>query len=121
MNNLQPLEEEIMQLFWLLGKAFPKEIIAYLKAPVPPYNTVLSTIRKLEKEGYLTFRKFGKSHQYYPIIQREDASRSIFKKLYDKYLQRDKMELLSYFMEEEEMDADDLKKLIKTLKERSHE
>ena len=31
------------------------------------------------------------------------------------------MELLSYFMEEEEMDADDLKKLIKTLKERSHE
>ena len=68
-----------MQLFWQLGKAFPKEIIAYLKAPVPPYNTVLSTIRKLEKEGYLTFRKFGKSHQYYPIIQREDASRSIFK------------------------------------------
>ena len=48
MNNLQPLEEEIMQLFWQLGKAFPKEIIAYLKAPVPPYNTVLSTIRKLE-------------------------------------------------------------------------
>lgn len=70
MNNLNPLEEEIMQLFWELEKAFPKEIIAYLKEPIPPYNTVLSTIRKLEKEGYLAFRRFGKSHQYYPLVKK---------------------------------------------------
>ncbi len=121
MNHLNPLEEEIMQLFWQLEKAFPKEIIAYLKEPIPPYNTVLSTIRKLEKEGYLSFRRFGKSHQYYPLVKKGEFSRSFFKKLYHKYLNSDKAELLSYFMEEEDMDTEDIKKLLKSMKDKNHD
>ena len=74
MNNLQPLEEEIMQLFWQLGKAFPKEIIAYLKAPVPPYNTVLSTIRKLEKRGLSDLQKVW---QITPVLSHHTKGRCI--------------------------------------------
>ena len=121
MNNLNPLEEEIMQLFWELEKAFPKEIIAYLKEPIPPYNTVLSTIRKLEKEGYLAFRRFGKSHQYYPLVKKGEYSISFFKKLYHKYLNSNKAELLSYFMEEEDLDTEDIKKLLKSMKDKNHD
>ncbi len=35
--TLNALEEQIMELFWKLGKAFPKEIITYLEEPKPPY------------------------------------------------------------------------------------
>ncbi|MBK8701471.1 MAG: BlaI/MecI/CopY family transcriptional regulator [Saprospiraceae bacterium] len=120
MNSLSPLEEDIMQLFWQLGKAFPKEIMAFLKDPKPPYNTVLSTIRKLEKEGNLAYTRFGKSHQYYPLIKKEDYLRSFFKKFYHTYLKSNKSELLSYFMEEEELDLKELKKIVKALNQKNH-
>ena len=118
MTPFTPLEEEIMQLFWKLGKAFPKEIVTYLSEPQPPYNTALSTIRKLEKDGYLSYKKFGKSHQYYPTLKKDEYNKSFFKKFYRKYLDANKFDLLSYFMEEEDIDIDELKQLIKTLKEK---
>ncbi|MEZ4912008.1 MAG: BlaI/MecI/CopY family transcriptional regulator [Saprospiraceae bacterium] len=114
--TLNNLEEEIMQIFWKLGKAFPKEIIAYLHEPQPPYNTVLSTIRKLEKEGWLSYRVFGKSHQYYPIIEQKQFNKSVFSKFFQKLLNGDRSKLLSYFMEEEDIDIKELESLVKSLK-----
>lgn len=115
--KLNNKEEEIMQIIWKLGKAFPKEILAYLKPPASPYNTVLSIIRKLEKEGWISFKKFGKSHQYYPLINKKDYSRSLFNKLYKDYLGGSKEMLLSYFMKEEDLNPEELEDLIKTIKE----
>ena len=80
--TLNTLEEQIMELFWKLGKAFPKEIITYLEEPKPPYNTILSTIRKLEKDGWLGYKVFGKSHQYFPIIGKKQFNKSIFSKFF---------------------------------------
>lgn len=109
-------EEEIMQIIWELGKAFPKEIMEYLSKPVPPYNTILSMVRKLESNGWLAFKKFGKSHQYYPLIKKKDYSQSLFSKLYTEYLGGSKEMLMSYFMKEENVDIEELEKLVKQLK-----
>ncbi|MGK0390377.1 MAG: BlaI family penicillinase repressor [Maribacter sp.] len=55
-------EEEIMNILWKLKKAFAKEILAKISLPVPPYNTALSMIRKLEKNGFVDHYTIGKSH-----------------------------------------------------------
>jgi len=115
-SKLTNKEEEIMQIIWKLGSAFPKEIMEYLTKPIPPYNTILSMIRKLEANGWLAFRKFGKSHQYYPLIEKDDYSQSLFTKLYKEYLGGSKELLLSYFMKEEDVDIKELEKLVKELK-----
>ena len=114
--TLNSLEEEIMSIFWKLGKAFPKEIISYMEDPIPPYNTVLSTIRKLEKDGWLAYQIFGKSHQYYPLIQKDDFNKSVFSKMYHQFMGSNKNSLLSYFMQEEKMDIEELEALVKSLK-----
>jgi BlaI family penicillinase repressor len=114
--TFSPLEEQIMNIVWKLGKAFPKEIIAYMDQPVPPYNTVLSTIRKLEKDGLIGFHTFGKSHQYFPKIEKENFSKSAFSRLYRKYLDANKSSLLSYFMQEENISVEELEELVKKLK-----
>ena len=115
-EKLTRREEEIMQIIWNLGKAFPKEIMEYLNKPIPPYNTVLSMIRKLEGNGWLGFNKFGKSHQYYPLVEKKDYSQGLFTKLYQDYLGGSKEMLLSYFMKEEDVDIKELEQLIKQLK-----
>jgi len=114
--TLNPLEEEIMTIIWRLRKAFPKEVFAYLDEPIPPYNTVLSTIRKLEKEGWLGFTVFGRSHQYFPIIEKEAFNKSVFSKLYKQFMGGNINLLLSYFMDEENIDIEELEKIVKSLK-----
>jgi BlaI family transcriptional regulator, penicillinase repressor len=120
MPRLSPLEEEIMHIFWNLGKAFPKEIIAYLTEPLPPYNTILSTIRKLEKDGLLTHKKFGKSHQYSPSVQRDQVAKNIFQRLLNQYFKGSKMELLSHFVESENIDERDLQELLLKIKSKKN-
>jgi len=118
-NNSEKLtyrEEEIMQIVWKLEKAFPKEIMEYLSKPVPPYNTILSMIRKLESNGWLSFTKFGKSHQYYPLIEKKDYSQSLFSKLYTDYLGGSREVLMSYFMKEDDVDISELEQLVQDLK-----
>lgn len=115
-SKLTHREEEIMQIIWRLGSAFPKEIMEYLTKPIPPYNTILSMIRKLESNGWLAFKKFGKSHQYYPLVAKKDYSKSLFSKLYNEYLGGSKEMLMSYFMKEENVDIAELEKLVKELK-----
>ena len=115
-EKLTHREEEIMQIIWKLGKAFPKEIMEYLSKPVPPYNTILSMVRKLESNGWLSFKKFGKSHQYFPLIDKKDYSQSLFSKLYTDYLGGSRELLMSYFMKEDDVDIAELEQLIQDLK-----
>lgn len=115
-SKLTNREEEIMQIIWNLGSAFPKEIMEYLSKPIPPYNTILSMVRKLEANGWLAFRKFGKSHQYYPLVEKKDYSKSLFSKLYNEYLGGSKEMLMSYFMKEDNVDIAELEQLVKELK-----
>lgn len=116
-EKLTSREEDIMQIIWKLGKAFPKEIMEYLQEPIPPYNTILSMIRKLESNGWLAYKKFGKSHQYYPLVDKSAYSKGLFTKLYQDYLGGSKELLLSYFMKEEKVDIKELEKMVKELKE----
>jgi BlaI family transcriptional regulator, penicillinase repressor len=116
MVRLNELEEQILDALWELGNAFPKVLMANLKGPLPPYNTVLSAIRKLEKEGYIGYKVYGKSHEYYPILGKEEYGRSIFKKFYNDILNGSKSDMLSYFMKEEKINLKELEKLIDKIK-----
>ena len=116
MYLLKPREEEIMEILWTLGKGFLKEILPKLKSPVPPYNTILSMIRKLEKEGYVGFEVFGKSHQYHPIISKKEYKRIAFKSVFKRQFDNSPEALFSFFIKEENVNIEELETLLKNLK-----
>ena len=70
-KELTRAEEQIMQVLWQLKKGFVKNVIDVLPAPKPAYNTVSTIIRILETKGFIGHNAFGKSHEYYPLISRE--------------------------------------------------
>lgn len=113
MIRLSKLEEQIMDTLWDLQKAFPKVILSEMEQPTPPYNTVLSAIRKLEKHGYVGYEKYGKSHQYYPILKKEQYAKSLFKKLFVDLMDRSPSAIVSYFADGSKEDMDLLKKALK--------
>ena len=71
-QELTPAELEIMQILWERGSGFVNDILEALPEPKPAYNTVSTVVRILEKKGFVTHRAYGKSHEYYPLISRQN-------------------------------------------------
>ena len=112
MEELTKTEERIMQVFWNLKTAFVKDIIANLdEEPKPPYNTISSVVRILEKKGYLGFKAYGKTYEYFPIITKSEYRKLTFKKMISGYFDNSVENLLSFMVKEEKFSDDELKKI----------
>jgi len=77
LKELTKAEEQIMQALWDRDGGFVKEIIDMLPEPKPAYNTVSTIIRILETKGFVDHESFGKSHRYFPKIQKEEYKKLI--------------------------------------------
>lgn len=108
MKQLTKAEEEIMHYVWKLEKAFVKEILAEMEDPKPAYNTVSTIVRLLEKKGFVGYESFGKSHRYYPLVSKEEYSKSTVKGVLDGYFEGSFKQLVSFFMKEEKLSVKEL-------------
>ncbi len=111
MEDLTKSEEKIMHIFWKLKKAFVKEIIEQLPAPKPPYNTISSIVRILEKKGFLGYKAYGRTHEYFPIISKFAYRKSVFSNLMKNYFDGSYENVVSYMVEDEEMSEQELKEM----------
>jgi BlaI family penicillinase repressor len=118
-KELTRAEEQLMQILWQLEKGFVKDIIEELPEPKPAYNTVSTIIRILETKGFVDHKAFGKTHEYFPIISKEDYQNFATDKLMNGYFDNSVKHMFSYFVKKEKIDlkeADEIMKLIEKLK-----
>lgn len=64
-----------MQVLWQLGGGFIKDVLELLPEPRPPYTTLASTVRNLERKGYLSSEKLGNTYRFEPLIPAESTLR----------------------------------------------
>jgi BlaI family transcriptional regulator, penicillinase repressor len=106
-----------MQALWQLRKAFVKEIVAELENP-PPTTTVSSTVRKLERDGFVGHDAFGKTHRYYPVVSKENYRTALFRHFMKSYFSGSPEQLLIHFVEEEAVSYGELEDLLNKMKRR---
>ena len=112
MEDLTKAEERIMQVFWKLKKAFVKDVIEALPDdPKPPYNTISSVVRILEKKGYLGYTAYGKTYEYHPIVSKAEYRKMYMKKLLSGYFDNSPASLLSFMVKEENLSEEEIQKL----------
>ncbi len=114
MEKLTNKEEEIMQVLWELEKAFVKDIVSLLPQE-PHYNTVSTTIRKMEDKGFVKHIAYGKTHQYYPSISKEDYRKNFISKTINNYFENSYKNMVSFFANEEKISVEELKEIIKLI------
>lgn len=117
MQSLSRKEETIMRILWKLKHGFVNDIIDQMESPKPPYNTVSSTVRKLVKDGVIGFESFGKTHRYYPLLQQDQYKKHSLKNLVSHYFSGSPKQLLSYFVQEEELTQEEIESLLNSLKQ----
>ena len=111
-QTLTEAELRVMNVLWEKGSATAQRVLEHLPEKLDlAYNSVLTTIRVLEKKGYLKHTKDGRAHIYEPVIAREEASRSEVRHLVSRFFGNSHELLLLNLLEERNLDADELKRL----------
>lgn len=112
MEELTRTEERIMQILWKLKKAFIKDIINALpEDPKPPYNTISSVVRLIEKKGYIGFKAYGKTYEYFPLVSKAEYRKLYFKKLLSGYFDNSVESLMSFMVREQKLTEGDIQKI----------
>lgn len=112
MQKLTNKEEEIMHILWKLEKAFVKDVMAEITEDQPHYNTLSTIIRNLEEKGYVSHQAYGNTHQYYPIISKENYRQAFMSNAIENYFNNSYKSMVSFFAEEEKISAAELREIL---------
>lgn len=111
-TTLTEAELRLMDVLWKKGPSTVQQVLASLpKNPALAYNSVLTTIRILEKKGYVKHTKDGRAHVYAPTIERKEATRFAIRNLVSRFFGNSHELLVLNILEDEDIDAEELKRL----------
>jgi len=116
MQKLAKREEQIMQVYWDLGKAFIKEVIPQLPEPKPHYNSVATMVKILEEKGFLEHDSVGNVYRYFPVISREDYQKHAMKDIVSQYFDNSYPRMLAFFAKEQKLSEAELKEILNMIK-----
>ena len=116
MQELTKAEAQVMQYLWKLEEAFVKDIVEKFPKPKPAYNTVSTIIRILEKKKVVGHKAFGRSFMYFPLITKEEYTKSTTNQLVNNYFSGSIENLVSFFVKEQEISVEELEKIINEIK-----
>ena len=118
MQKLTNKEEEIMHILWKLEKAFVKDVLAEIKENKPHYNTLSTIIRNLEDKGYVGYNAYGKTHQYFPIVSKENYKTKFMNTAIENYFNSSYKNVVSFFAKEEKISVKELKEIIALIEDK---
>ena len=101
MEKLTIQEEEAMIYIWELGSCFVKDIVAKYSQPAPPYTTVASIVKNLERKQYVT-----------AAIRESEYKRTFMSGFVRNYFENSYKEMVSFFAKEQKISTNDLKDII---------
>ncbi len=112
MQKLTKAEEQIMHLIWELKRCLVSDILKRLGEPRPPHSTIASVVRILEKKGFVDHKAYGRTHEYFPTISKEEYTRKSIKKLVNDYFDGSMHRLVSFLVNEENMTLEEIAELL---------
>jgi predicted transcriptional regulator len=116
--TLTEAELRLMDVLWEHGPSSVQAVLDALpKKSQLAYNSVLTTIRILEKKGYVRHIKDGRAHIYRPLVEREEASRSEIRHLAHRFFKNSHEMLVLNILEERGVDAEELNRLRQLLEQ----
>jgi len=116
MVKLAKREEQIMQVFWELQKAFIRDVIPMLPDPKPHYNSVATMVKILEEKGFLDHEIAGNIYCYFPLITKDDYQKHAMKDIVSQYFDNSYPRMLAFFAKEQNLSEEELNEILNIIK-----
>jgi predicted transcriptional regulator len=116
--TLTEAELRLMNVLWQKNSATVQQVLDALpKKPTLAYNSVLTTIRILEKKGYVQHVKDGRAHVYMPLVGRREATRFEIRHLVNRFFKNSHEQLVLNILEDDSINEAELRRLRELLEE----
>ena len=115
-QELTRAELEIMQILWDRGSGFVNDILEALPEPKPAYNTVSTVVRILEKKGFVGHKAYGKSHEYYPIVDRDSYTQGFMSSVLNNFFGGSASRMVSFLSSNRSISMEEADEIMKLLK-----
>ena len=113
--KLSKTEEQLMQHLWKLEKAFMKDILEQYDEPKPATTTIATLLKRMTDKGYVAYKTFGKSREYFPLIQKADYFSNHLNGLIKNFFNDSASQFASFFTKETNLSDNELKELRKII------
>ena len=110
-NELTKAEEQVMQKLWTLKKGFVKDVVEKFGEPKPAYNTVSTIIRILEKKGFISYKIYGNTYEYFPLISKKEYSSIYLGNFVKNYFGDSFKSLVSFFASDKTITIKELEEM----------
>src|SRR6202789_871681 len=118
-GTLTEAELRIMNVLWGKGSGTVQQVLdSMTQEPALAYNSVLTTIRVLERKGYLKHLKDGRAHIYIPLVGQQEATRSEIRHLVSRFFKNSHEQLVLNLLEDQGIGADEVGRLREMLIEK---
>ena len=112
MEKLTQQEKELMQVIWKLEEGNTKAFLEHMPDPKQPYTTLASTIKNLEKKGYVTSRLMGNTYLYKYAITAEEYKHQFMLGFVEHYFNNSYKEMVNFFVAQKKLKPKELKEII---------
>ncbi|MFT3753976.1 MAG: BlaI/MecI/CopY family transcriptional regulator [Paludibacter sp.] len=118
MEKLTNQEEEMMIVIYQQGRGFIRDFMQHMDEPVPPYTTVASVIKNLERKNLVKATRVGNMYEYSPVMDEKEYKSKFMSKVVQNYFRNSYKELVSFFAEKENISAEELQEIIKLIEKK---
>lgn len=117
MTSLTKAEERIMKILWKIEKGFINDILEHFPEPKPPYNSVSTIVRVLVKKEIVSFKKYGNTYEYFPLISKDEYRKSQMGRLIKDYYNSSLKQVVNFFSENKDLNIEEVDEVMKMLDE----
>ncbi|MGW9685169.1 BlaI/MecI/CopY family transcriptional regulator [Flagellimonas sp. 2504JD1-5] len=109
--SLSKSEEELMNIIWKQKKAFMKDLLDAYPEPKPATTTVATLLKRMIDKGYVAYKSFGRSREYYPLVKKQDYFSKQVKGLIKNFFNDSPSQFASFFTKETDLSKEELESL----------
>ncbi len=114
MEKLSLPEEQAMQTIWQVGEGNVKAFLDKMSDP-PPYTTLASTVKNLEKKGFLKSRLIGNTYVYRASITEEEYKKRFMTDFIRGYFDNSYKAMVNFFIEQDQLSKEELKEILEMI------
>jgi predicted transcriptional regulator len=109
--TLTEAELRLMEVLWGRGESTVAEVTAALPPPPIAYNSVLTTMRILERKGFVAHKESGRAFVYRPLLGRDEAAGHAVGHVLSRFFDNSAGSLALRLIENERPSSDELSRL----------
>lgn len=115
-KKLHHLELEVMKAVWKLERATVNDVLDGIDRKIA-YTTIATTMKSLEKKGFLSHQVEGRTFVYQPLVKETEITHTMLTDLLERLFDNSAEKLVNTLLEVRQTSSDELNQLQQLINE----